>query len=755
MIVAAIELALAPVGGYWLVALLGAALAASVFWGPTLSRATTWRRRTLRGLRLTAIVLVLMALLRPTVVYTRIKPQQSTLVLLADRSRSMQVADGPGGKSRWQWQGELLTAAAPTLSELAEKLTVKLYWFAEDLAAGELSDGRIRLPEAPDGQATALGSALDQVLEREAGQRLAGVILLSDGAQRALPPRDAPPQTATRRLADLGQTLYTIGFGQGRAAGQSRDVALENLEVLGQSVFVKNQLTARATVRVAGLVNQPLTVELLFEQSPGQMQVVDTRQVVATGENQSLPVELSYVPQVPGEFKLALRVAPQTGEAVVTNNELATFVTVRKGGLNVLYVEGDLQRIEKRFFRAALDRSPNVKVDYLYLDAQVPETRPPDLVERFLPGKFDVIVFGDVDRTAFTDEELAELLRAVQGGAGWMMLGGFHSFGPGGYQKSPVAELLPIEMDPLERQPFGETVSSDLHLEGPLAMRPTALGQRHFVLLLGPAPDNPRIWSELPPLDGANRFRGLKPRANVLAESDRGAPLLVAQDVGLGRVLAFAGDSTWRWVLGGHEAAHQRFWRQVILWLARKDQAGEGEVWVEIDPRRYAVGRRVEFTAGARTATGEAVSDARLEGEIVRPDGSSSPVRFEHQADFARGSWAETAQPGDYTLRVTARQGEETLGQASARFLVFAQDLELENPAADLALLASLASQTGGESLPPEQFPALLERLRRQPPPVEVESEARQNLWDTWPLFGLLVAVLSLEWTLRKRWGMV
>jgi len=57
-------------------------------------------------------------------------------------------------------------------------------------------------------------------------------------------------------------------------------------------------------------------------------------------------------------------------------------------------------------------------------------------------------------------------------------------------------------------------------------------------------------------------------------------PLLVAHNFGDGRVMAFAGDSTWRWWMQGYESAHKRFWRQIVLWLAKKDQAQEGNVWI-------------------------------------------------------------------------------------------------------------------------------------------------------------------------------
>ena len=68
------------------------------------------------------------------------------------------------------------------------------------------------------------------------------------------------------------------------------------------------------------------------------------------------------------------------------------------------------------------------------------------------------------------------------------------------------------------------------------------------------------MWAQLPPLDGANRIERneLKPNAQVLAEADdpQRHPLLVAGQSGEGRVLAFAGDSTWHWQMGGFGEAH-------------------------------------------------------------------------------------------------------------------------------------------------------------------------------------------------------
>ena len=163
---------------------------------------------------------------------------------------------------------------------------------------------------------------------------------------------------------------------------------------------------------------------------------------------------------------------PQSGELVTTNNEASTFVTVLKGGVNVLYLEGAL-RVDQKFLRRSLDASPDIKVDFIRLDARNPQQRPPDLAERFERGKYDVYILGDVDASLFTAEELQRLTNVVKQGAGLVMLGGFHTFGPGGYAETPLAEVLPVAMDARERQRLGEAIRSDVQLAGPVRMQPS------------------------------------------------------------------------------------------------------------------------------------------------------------------------------------------------------------------------------------------------------------------------------------------
>ena len=110
------------------------------------------------------------------------------------------------------------------------------------------------------------------------------------------------------------------------------------------------------------------------------MEVVDTIQV-DTDERRRIACRscCGTRPHTPGEYKVTLRVEPRDGELVTTNNEASTFVTVRKGGINVLYLVG-AKRIgggpgpEQRFVRAALAQSPDIVVERRLLNYEPPKS---------------------------------------------------------------------------------------------------------------------------------------------------------------------------------------------------------------------------------------------------------------------------------------------------------------------------------------------------------------------------------------------
>lgn len=752
-----------PVGGWLFTLLVAALLVAALRIGPSKEKLSPRRRITLRAMRSITVALLLFAMLRPAVVITQIKQLPASLVLLADRSRSMQITDATGDASRWESLKESLTAARDQLASLAEAWDVKLYLFDEAVELADLDDGNINLPEEPEGPQTAIGAALEDVLSREAQQRIVGVVLLSDGAQRAFAPRDLPPQNVVQRMAVDDIPLYTITYGK-PALGLQSDLAVEDL-LVSDTLFADSPATVEATVRSSGYLNRSFKAQLLWENAEGEMEVADTLPIEINSETRRFPLTFQHTPTEPGEHKVSVQIETAEGELATSNNQQSTFVTVKEGGLNVLYLVGASRigggpGIEPRFVRSALAAHADINIDYQLIDYRRQEL---DWRRELDEGNYDVYLLQNVDVTAFDKPTWTQMATEVGEGAGLGMLGGFHSFGPGGFRYSPLENVLPITIGRAERQNFGEPPRQDMHLDGPITFMPVELGnQAHPILQLQGDELEDFNWSELPPLDGANRIprSAAKSNAQIIADTGdaRRAPLMIVGAWGEGRTAALAIDSTWRWQLGGYGQVQRRFWRQLVLWLARKDGQEKEGVWVELDGRRYLRGSSVDFSVGAVDAMGQPIEEAKFDVQLEGPEDTTESVPVSQRGEDLVGTISEVSEAGDYRLQVTATAEGEIIGTTEVRFLVPDQDMELDNPAAEPTLLASLANLTaeaGGMGIAPEELPRLLEELESRTDEFEEEITQETTLWDTWPVLLGIVGLLSTEWYLRKRWGLV
>lgn len=760
------EWTLDPVGGVWFTTIVAALLLLAPWVVPPRAIGLSpGKQRTLQVLRTLAVLALLFAWLRPTLVRVRTELLRPTLVMLFDASKSMSVEDALDGDSRWDAMRRLLDSSSAALNRLADQQDVRPFLFDRTLRPIRLEGGRLAWPETPAGEETALGAALADALKASRGEGsdgvLSGVVVVSDGAQRATPPRDAAPLSLAGTLAADGAPVYAVPVGD-RAAADRPDVALDDL-VVSDTAFAGTPLDVSAVVRVDGFPNRSVRVQLLWEDAEGRLEPVDAAQVVVRPGVGAYPITLRYAPPAAGEWKVSLAVDPLEGETLIDNNAVSSFVTVREGGVRVLYLAGATRvggapGLEQRFVRSSLAASPDLVVERVAINYK-PARR--DLAKRFTPGEVEVVVIDNVDAEGLNRASWRALAEAVESGVGLAMLGGRQSFGPGGHRDT-LGAVLPITPGRAERQPLDGPVREDVHLAGPLRMRPAAgLAGRHpIVRLASEAGQGP--WSELPPLDGANRLgANLKPNAQVIAvaEGPRPEPLLVVGQPGLGRVVAFAGDSTWRWVLEGRRAAHQQFWRQTMLWLAKQDDDPNSTVTLDLASRRLPAGSRLDLTAGVRLTESDAagVESLRYEARVTRPDGVAVELPLPAGAVRAPGVFLDTARPGDYRVNVAAYRGDEPIGEAESRFLVPRRDLELERPGAEPDTLSRLARATepdGGRTLALEELPTLLAELASQEPDERREVVSRTTLYDTWPVLLIFAALMTAEWLVRRGAGM-
>ncbi len=370
------------------------------------------------------------------------------------------------------------------LKELNKHLEVKVQGYDAKLHESSWQDGQLTLPDAPTGRETDIGTSLHEAVQQELGKRLAGVILMGDGTQTAFQP-GVEIYDAARELGIRGYPLYTVTYGPAGDAAQSRDVAVENLPEQ-YTVFVKNELIVRGLIRIRGYVNKEIPVRLEIEDSEGRKQTLGPVGVQVAHDNEQVDVQLIYLPEAPGQYRLTLVAEEQAGELVTKNNQLTAFLTVLEGGLRVLYLEGE-PRQEQNFIRQALDTSPDIDLDFHWFPQRLRKNWPVLMDDAFTKGGYDAYILGDVDSAALGTEGLQGLAAEVERGKGLITLGGYHSYGPGGYRNTPLRDVLPIEMDRLARQDFDGPDVQRWHVPGPLVMLPV---RPHPVTTLAPEAEN-------------------------------------------------------------------------------------------------------------------------------------------------------------------------------------------------------------------------------------------------------------------------
>jgi uncharacterized membrane protein len=741
-----------PAVGPVALAMFAAGLVVLTLWTYRGSQVPAKRKAAVVALRLLALLLALLTVIRPSLAVSDEDKSPSTLIIVSDCSKSMTVADEVDNKSRWDTLQRMMGLCEGVLNRLRSdhNITVKTHRFAEELFDDE---------RGPDGSRTDFGQMLHTVVQRYGQEpRLRGLLVLSDGADNGA---RYPALGEAARLRALNCPISTFALGREGTSSQQRDLAIVAANIDPSPVAIKGKLAVRTTIDAPGFADTHVTVRLYFDDKP-----IVAKEATLTKEVGNEVTLEAAAPATPGEIKVTVKVDPRPGEASIANNELTTYLTVTKEGISVLLV--DRLRLERTYLRRALVGDPRFRV--FEAVRQTDDRLRGNAAElyNFDRQAYDVIVIGDVSARRFCGgdpsilRKIEELVRVK--GVGLVMLGGQESFASGGWLGTAVSDALPILLE------------STVQIDEPVQLLPAPAARGDFLMRIGTdAATSEALWRKLPSLPGFTRLGRRKDGAAVVGESSSGVPLLVRQNYGKGRSAVLALDETWRWQQLGQTRqprnnegidAHAKFWRQFMLYLAQQEET-EGSVWIKPDVRRIPVGGKVNFGVGVRGKTGLDLADGKYEVRIIGPAGPlPDPITVTRTSETDRGTFWKTDQPGEYRMVVkgSARDADGSVinGEATARFLAFQDDTELLRPAANHDFLTRLAQTGGGSFHMADELQRFLEQLPtvgtgNSAPKLKYIPDWRSTSLGVFPpmLFVLFVCLLGCEWGLRRWWGMV
>ncbi len=758
----------------WLWWLLTASAIAAVAWTLyDLRRLRLAKALTLATLRCLVLAAALLILAEPAIESRREHREPNHIVLLIDRSDSMNLGED-GQANRAARAKNLLAQMQESFATLAQEHLVSTLPFAADIAPG--SPLEHHGATTPWQQQTRIRESLQATQSLFGPLNLGAIFLLSDGDDHGIMGRRMDPEAGLHPrdldfLREIGAPVHTVDLS---ANEQLRDQAIVHVH---HEAFAFLRHKFSIDVEVENIGYPPGTgalVELWHND-----QRLSSQQIRWQQRHERQVLRFATVPQRLGKEVFSVKLAPLHGEAIKENNHFHFVTHIIRDKTRVLHVCGR-PSWDQRFLRQHLRNNPNVDLVAFFIlrtaanlevahhdDLSLIPFPTEELFEKELPS-FDLVILQNFNFSPYVPRAyLDNIANFVRNGGALAMIGGDLSFSDGGYYNTPLAEILPFDLLPPSSR--GALVST-----APFSARLGTAGFRHPVTTLNPDPAHSRdLWESLDDLQGINLVGPNRPNAiSLLGHPDiqgpdaQPAPVLAVTHAGQGRVLALTTDTTWFWAFHAHRSGtsptlYATFWNQAVRWLI-----GDPEL------------RLLRLEASLATAQPQQALQLHLEAfdSDYSPRAGATGLLHLYHRPFASAPDHPTPQPlqswpittgADGRFTATFTPSEEGIYRAEAvltegnhslsdhdTFIVFARSKEhrLSPPS---PLLRHIATATGGRYLVPPVDTSTLLDLPRHPPRLSaVTHHQLRRLWHQAWAMAAFISLLLLEWLLRRRWGL-
>ncbi|MEK6644059.1 MAG: hypothetical protein AABZ08_09130 [Planctomycetota bacterium] len=746
-----------------------------------------------------ALVLVLLGVigLEPVLVNYVHRRQEACTLVLADSSASMSLVDSyrvpddarrvetfirTGGSdapqhSRDQLLKRLLAEDnAAFLKNLSSKNTTRLSTFSDSASlVGQYPGSPTTtapggntpaLTLEPAGPATNLAAAVRGAIDSIGTAPIAGVVILSDGGFN----QGEPPAAISTLLKQKGIPAYVVGIGD-----PADPVNAAITDITAPRAAFKNDpfsITVRVSTKNTG--DAPIKVELLEKLSDAaSAQVVDTKTIHPEPDGRLATAVFERKLAKPGQAAYTARIPKLPNESVASDNqrELLPAVRILDDKMRVLLVAG-APSYDYRFLARMLERDKSVDVSCWLQSADEKAVRDGTTIITELPTKqedlfkYDAIILMDVDPAELSPTWGALVTSFVADHGGGLLYAAGNKF-TGKFLRSQNTTAL-VQLLPIAPDPDAEITLNDLgHYQTrswPLEVPDAALGDP-IVRLTDGTTDNRAVWSAL---DGAYwhyPVRREKPVAQVLLRhsdprmvSAFGPHVLLAdQFVGVGRAAFLGINSTWRW-RRGDDSYFNRFWTQLLRYLVEgKLLGGKTRCLIQTPKDQYELGESVAVTVRALDEQFNPMLLPQIDlivESASTPDSTEPSLRtvtltpIPSRDGYYQGRFT-AERPG--TTRLSVRlPGTDPQSTGTRDIAVIQPDLEMQNTAMNREALRQFALATTGAYFDIDEAQRLpnliLDRSR-----TYVTRERPRPLWDNQYVLVALVALLTVEWILRKK----
>ncbi|NND71160.1 MAG: VWA domain-containing protein [Rhodothermales bacterium] len=670
--------------------------------------------------RFAAVALVAFLLFRPEYRLTSDDRQEPVVAILIDGSESSKTAATDSN-------GTSTTNALRDLVAGVERIAdVRTYVFDRDARSVDAALDSLSF----NGQRTDISRAIEFVgtdLERE---NLSSIVLVSDGRYNTGP----NPVYASEKLA---VPVISVIVGDTTAL---RDIKIARVET-NELAYVGVSLPVDVVVQSDGFEGASVSVAIVTESG----ETLDAADVTLPPSGSELIVPLEIVPRDDGVMSLRGVVTRVRGEQTFRNNSEPFRVRVLESKKRVLLIASrpgpDVATIQKLLrTNADLTVSP-------YIQKTASRFYTGDFTAR--PDTFDLaILIGYPSRSA-NSNILARLSDAVSEGLPLLYV----------YQRnsdvSTLARAMPGMLPViLESARQGNT---------PASIVPTSRVEQHAVTK--DLDFDVQDIRSLPPLTVSNSRWVLAPGSTKLfTNSIRGVDLedpmiAVLRRPGF-RTAVVLGEGLFLWQNLPEDSSDSDgfldgLFTNLVTWLT----AGTDERLVRVAPveQLFGGGEQIRITGQIYDESLSPVLDASVELQITGPDGRVLPYMMDNDGGGRYSLEIISLPEGQYSFGATASADDQIIGSDEGGFGVGDLTLEFRDTTADPFLMRQIAARTGGFSRFLSEADSVVQLISTSEMLQErvVTSESRIRLWQRYPFLIVITLLLTAEWFVRKRTGLV
>jgi uncharacterized membrane protein len=756
----------------WLLLLLVAVLSGGLAWliwrglPQAVPRVRNWRAWLLWGLESALVALLLLLLWEPAVTVAELKSQQNIIAVLVDDSLSMAIGDAGADGTTPRETAALKALEDGVLAGLQKKFQTRVYrldagltWVQQpEGTAGKVGalDGIPRIPLAgvgPNVGATHINAGLRQLTAETSELPVGAVVLLSDGAENGNGAADSGgiDLETINALHNRRLPVHSIGFGKEKPA---HDLELDDA-VVATKAMADSRMTATVSFHQYGYAGQKAVLDVRDADK-----LLASKEVTLGRDGEGESETMFFNAGEAGVKSIGFALEPLAGEENAANNAVTRLVDVSAEPKRILYVEGE-PRWEFKFIRRAEAEDKGVQIVSMLRTTENKIYRqgitdPSELADGFPTKaedlfKYQAIIIGSVEADYFTPVQ-RELLREFvdKRGGGLLFLGGRFSLSDGGWGSSSVADLFPT---------FVGSDKGTFRRENATVQLTAAGAESPITRILDDRTANLDRWRKLPYLNDYQDPGTPKPGATVLAQmmAGRTMPLLVTQSYGHGKTAVLATSGTWRWQMSSplDDPSHDLFWQQLLRWLSADSP---GQVVAAMPQQTLMDEGHVKLTAVVRDKQFSPAADAHVSAHVIGPDSLSAVVDLtpvpNTPGTFAMDWTAE--KPGSYLVEVTADQmgkGGLELGKDVLSFRREDGVAEHFHTQQNRELLEKLSDETGGRYWEQSELDRLPKEISYSEAGISVRDT--KELWDMPIVFLVLLGLMSADWLLRRKWGIV